>query len=722
MQKLASFFLLTLLVLPVSVRALSWMDRSHSVFLPNSLNAQLTMQMDFPLFWWNFVIIEPQDQKPAFALANEFCQALRQHTTGPQAPIKKSACPDLSPLLPLITSWSQDLFSREPAPSRVQVQTQFSLAMTKASQPLDRALLDIVRYDPMNSVAQLQSRLLENVSFGFTKENGFFVDKTTKRIILPFQMTFPPSDTQTTRQIVSALPLPPTFSLIGPHFSTLENEDNVMQSLDRTTLLGVLLLFLQIALVIWKRRWSYFLLIPPVLGGMLGATLTTVAIYGSIHGLTLSLGAGLIALALDYGLHSAHNIRWKGVWKANLFGLLTTFAGLLSIALSDIPLLQQMMVFASSGLALSYLFYYLLHTAYPQWTYAKPFAITIKTHKLKTTIALALSVLGIICAMVLKPDLNMHQFDAQSPATLEKLRWLYSHIHQRMPLFSVRPLSENTWREAEQQKTWAQQHSLSASNFSYFVAPPEEQLKNLESWKKLCPLTFFNNTEKILFDPFLSHWPCENLPTVSLQSPPEYIKDMVTKTHWLTSWFPQNDQHIKEIQSEDPLALSLRELIQKFPEILQKELQWMLPLSILICLALLTTYFGFRKWRECIICLLPFFCGGGAYFFCVLVFGWSFSFISVVALIMVFGLSLDYGIFAANLYLLERPPPAEGVWSCLALCALITILGFLPLAVCQHPVLRHLGQTLVMGSLGTWIGTAWGIPGVFAWLKKEPLL
>jgi hypothetical protein len=36
---------------------------------------------------------------------------------------------------------------------------------------------------------------------------------------------------------------------------------------------------------------------------------------------------------------------------------------------------------------------------------------------------------------------------------------------------------------------------------------------------------------------------------------------------------------------------------------------------------------------------------------------------------------------------------------------------------CKHPVLLQLGQPLVLGTIGTYIGTVWGIPGCVKYLK-----
>jgi predicted exporter len=94
------------------------------------------------------------------------------------------------------------------------------------------------------------------------------------------------------------------------------------------------------------------------------------------------------------------------------------------------------------------------------------------------------------------------------------------------------------------------------------------------------------------------------------------------------------------------------------------------------------------------------------------------SFISLIGLLMVFGCSLDYGVFVMD-FLLYRGEDKPGVWSALSLCAFATIAGFAPLVFAKHPVLNDLGQALLWGTLGTYIGSLWGIPSVYQMFKRK---
>jgi predicted RND superfamily exporter protein len=222
----------------------------------------------------------------------------------------------------------------------------------------------------------------------------------------------------------------------------------------------------------------------------------------------------------------------------------------------------------------------------------------------------------------------------------------------------------------------------------------------------------------ILFKPFFENLPCKEIKIHGAGNPPPaYLRDTVSDKNWLTIWLPKSPEEIKAIKNYDTKSYSLGEVVMLFPKTLGAELVWMLPLSLGLTLLLLIGYY--RRLAPSLVSLLPFLSGVGMYFACVVVFGWSFSFISIISLIMIFGFSIDYGIFAANLYILKDPPEPRGVWTCLLFAGLVTLLGFLPLALCRHPVLIHLGQTLVAGTAGTLIGTLWGIPGVFqlGWIQ-----
>jgi len=696
-----------LLAWPWLARA-EWMDRSHTIFLPPSIHESLNLQMEFPTMWWNFAVIDPVNGVSDFARAEAVCRGV---TPLVGDLLLKTGCPDVKSFMPLLSDWSHDLFLRQTYPGAEKLRDALASARAKASLPMDRDLLNVLRGDPLETYMELKHLMMKNVEIGLTQEKGFFVDPRTKKIAIPLQFAFAPQETDKSHTITAAVTGAGGAVLIGPHMSAAENESRVRHDVDLITWIGAAITVLQLLFIVVTRRYNYLWLIPPVVVGVGGAIGLTILIFGSIHGLTLSLGTGLIGLALDFGLHSAHNIHWRGVWRANLFGLLTTFAGLLAISLSGIPLLRQMMVFASLGLIISYSLYYWMHSRFPERFQVRAFHIHPRLNKVKTTLALAFAAMSVVGLTFLRPNLNMNQFDYQTPSTHDNLIWLYSLINKQMPLFSVGRHDEKMFATAEKQTAWASEHGVALSNFAQFIPDPDKQYANAATWRSRCAEMPRDPVDQSLFKPFFGAWPCQDIAVHQSNTIQRaYLRDIVSNDHWLTIWYPTSDAQIEAIKHYDTESYSLKDVVQQFPTTLGAELRWMLPLSLGLCFLLLLGYY--RKLGPSLISLIPFLSGVGLYFACVVVLGLGFSFISIISLIMIFGFSIDYGIFATNLYILDDPPEENGVWTCLLFAALATLLGFLPLVFCHHPVLIHLGQTLVVGTVGTLLGTIWGIPGL----------
>jgi predicted exporter len=134
--------------------------------------------------------------------------------------------------------------------------------------------------------------------------------------------------------------------------------------------------------------------------------------------------------------------------------------------------------------------------------------------------------------------------------------------------------------------------------------------------------------------------------------------------------------------------------------------------------ALLLNYY--RRMDLLLLSLIPFFTGMGLFALVAILFHLPFTFVSLIAVVMVFGLSLDYGIFATNLYTGRSGPTGPGVWSSVRLAATVTMFGFGPLVAARHPVLAGLGQVLFWGTAGTILGSVWGIPGIhWLWQRRR---
>jgi hypothetical protein len=726
------------LLAPNGFGAEKWLDRSHAIFLPPEVREKLDATQTFPLFWWNFLVLDGAADHPEKVQA--ICRAFRD---APDSPLEKIPCGgDLHAFLPLLRDWARDTPLRRPFPGRNALRREFRATYAEATLPMGGELLPIFREDPLSSTTVLRRIFESQVKMDLPRRGGLFVDPRSKRVVVPVQFKSPPADTAATarfyRILAEACPRGaacPAMTLIGPHASTAANEGQVQKDVERVSLVGILLTAAQILFLLLSRRARALWLFPPVLLATGIAAAATVAIFGSIHGLTLAFGTGLIGLAIDYGLHSAFNVSYRGVWRANLCGIVTTIAGLAVMLSSEVPLLRQLMTFAIIGLAVAYLLFYFLHARYGSFFAIAAFPYEPRITRARTITVLAILAAAIPAALVLRPNLDMRQFDFQSPREIEVRDWIYPHLGVKTSLLDLDPATDfdAALRNAHTKQAWADANGIGFQSIARFVPARADSDKNRATWERaFCPdenraprsgpLAGISEDERKFFASAIARLDCSAIrrlgrrPSHSLDRGPDgalpsYLRDFRGGgAGFLAVWLPRDAAQTEKVKSAYPDALSLREIVDIFPKTLSAELRWMSPLSILLASLFLFLYY--RKLSRTLLALVPFFCATGVYAIGVFLFDLPFSFISLIALLMIFGFSIDYGVFAVDVTLEPEGRSVTGVWTCLLFASVATGLGFVPLLLCRHPVLAHLGQTLTLGTLGTAIGTLWGIPGI----------
>lgn len=697
-----------------------WIDSTHALLLPKEVSEPLTATTQFPLFWWNFLVVEIDDL--SWNQLDGFCKTLNVKA---KDLINKSACgEDLTQYREIVSDWAADQSRREDPPSEAQLQLSLKEALSKASLPTDAFFLSVLRQDPLSSYRKLQAMLDARVQLKFEKKHGFFFDPETHRVVLPIQLAFPPASTEPTARFFGVVDesLPKSggvkyLGAIGPHASTLINERQIHQDVHIISIAGAALLILQIGIAVLIGRWRLLLLAPPVILSTLLAAVITYLIFGSVHGLTLAFGPGIIGLAMDHGLHSCLNTQWKGAWRANWYGLLTTVVALFAMLFSSIPFLRQLMAFSIIGLFLGFATYWWLHRHYTRLFEVAPLNIERRARK-SHFVFVALTFIGLIAGLVcLRPTFGMQQMNYQTAEDFELTKWFFFHLKSKSPLLQVYgEKDQSPLQESLRQQAYAHDNHLQVENVAAYIPGVEAQSANIQKWLKFCP-GVFSPEEKTFFQPFWKNI-CEDHDVKNLiSSVPSYLKDFHVGDKWISLWLIENSEDTAKVKAFHPAAKSLPEIVDLFQTLLEKETAWMAPLSILLATFLL--WFYYRQWRLVALSLVPFFVGIGLFFGVAVIFGFHLSFISLIALLMIFGLSLDYGIFATNLYTGLSGPSTKGVWTSVVLAAIVTFLGFLPLIFCRHPVLVHLGQALVFGTAGTILGSMWGVPCLAQLFSKK---
>ena len=752
MNRLFYGFLLSLVFLCGTAHAEpKWLDQSHAAFFPKSVGSIVDVQSQFPVLWWDVLVVESSDGKaPDWSNLQANCLAFAKANDGLISKIFCGASlSDLTKQAPILEAWAKDYPLRHKRPTDAEISAKMDEVLAQASLPIG-PLVQILRHDPYHSLPELQKLATSNVSFKLEQRGGFFYDSKTERVLIPVQFAFPANETAKARQVFEKLSMfcegiekcrTPMF--IGAHSATFENEMRVKDDLHAVSLVSAALLILILAFICVTKRWRLLLIIPPIGLAILLTGVTTVLTFGSIHGLTLAFGPGIVGLAMDYGLHIAFSNQPARIWRANLFGLLTTVVVLVVMMLSQIPLLQQLMFFSAVGIILGSLFIYLIFKKFPTLLAVRSYGVKRPNSAAFSWLILFFVGCSIVGLATSELKLDMRQLGYQSPRTAELSQWMYTSVGAQSPLLQVEEGNApgESLEKAASQKAWAEANGIRLSNIASFLPDLKTQQANVATWPEFgCAdqdaSTMAGTTESAVkgsiwykglpklsqkfFEPFYQPLTCVSIAPRTLSdadSAPAYLLDFGRQNRWLTLWLPDSDEQVAKIKGQYPGVLSYLDMAMVFPRIFAQELTWMVPVSLVIAFLILVYYY--RGFALASLAVTPFFSGLGLYLLMNFIFNWSMSFISVIGLVMVFGFSLDFGVFAVDLMKRTKEHPDEGIWTALTVAAVINGCGFMPLMFCHHPVLAHLGRTLFFGTIGTYVGSLWGIPGLYLFLDRK---
>ncbi|MDN3557099.1 MMPL family transporter [Halomonas maura] len=122
--------------------------------------------------------------------------------------------------------------------------------------------------------------------------------------------------------------------------------------------LGALAGLLGMLLAVFRSPRAIAQMLLPLATGLLLALPLTLLLFGRLHLLTLAFGASLIGIAIDYALHlqcrravQGRRFRLHAMLPALALGLASSLVAYLAQALTPMPGLRQMAVFAALGLA-----------------------------------------------------------------------------------------------------------------------------------------------------------------------------------------------------------------------------------------------------------------------------------------------------------------------------------------------------------------------------------
>ncbi|MBB3062855.1 MMPL family transporter [Microbulbifer rhizosphaerae] len=456
--------------------------------------------------------------------------------------------------------------------------------------------------------------------------------------------------------------------------------------------------------------------------GIASGTAAVLALLGQMHILAFVFGTTVTGLAIDYAFHFICN-RLRGdpgrdgdILPGLLLGLLSSCLAFFALALTPFPLLRQMGLFVGFGLIGAWLTVVLL---FPALLRLKPRPLVLAQHLAlgkERWYGLCLSALLLLAALALPrlefaDDLELFyrppEFLAGEEARLNRL--LPSRAESSY--FLVRgknwqQLLQREWRLAESLRE--QQH---AGELQYFEAlsekfpPPEVQREN---WALMRSFYASATVEGFYTQLGYSETEAEQL-IAELQRPFRAL----TLEEWLAVagnnyrdlWLGCNgdgcasivrlyglDGALEEVPAIEGVTLvdPPREIAAVMSQQRDLLLQ-LLPLVLLIAFAVIALRTGPR--RALAIIGLPLAALAGT-MTALILSGSGISLFHVAALLLIFGIGVDYAVFS------HMSDGGEKSYTLLAIAmaGVTTLLGFGLLALSGTPAIADFGLTLALGT------------------------
>jgi predicted exporter len=488
---------------------------------------------------------------------------------------------------------------------------------------------------------------------------------------------------------------------------------------------GSLLAILVIMWLAFRSPRPLLLVVLSVGMGTIAGLSATVLLFGKVHLMTLVFGASLVGVAEDYGIHyftsrQAEPKRDRHELLAHLtpglfLAVLTSVAGYVMLALAPFPGLRQVAVFSSVGLAAAFVtvlawFPALDRGEVKSTSFARKWAATrfppLSARGLALTLGGLLLVTALGFSRIHVQD-DVRALQASPQRLIDAQRVVAERIGLPSPaqFFIIRGATEAERLEREEALT-AQLDTLIPGRMlvgydavSRWVPSPKTQERNR---------ALFARTRKDVLTALADE--LDDATPLTHETPPLTVADAL-KTQLGDAlrplWLDDVSVVLLHAPTKDSLpvlatfgALPGVRFVDRTGEISSVLQRWRVGMSQLLGLGYVVVFaalfwrFRGRAWRA----LLPTLVASGLALGTVGFLGEPLTLFHVLALWLLLGMGVDYGIF-----LVEHPNDEGEAWLAIGLGAVSTLLSFGLLAVSTTPAIHAFGVTLGVGEIAVWV-------------------
>jgi len=526
----------------------------------------------------------------------------------------------------------------------------------------------------------------------------------------------------------------------GPSVFAVQSRAVIQSDSQWLSLLGSSLVIL-LLLVTYRSFTIVFLGLVPLMTGLLTAGIAVYLAFGFIHAMTFAFGVTLIGVAIDYPLHAFSHLEPGRspreaiiqVWPTILLGATTTAVGYGAMLFSGFPGLSQLALFAITGLltaaaATRWLLPLLIP---PQLGQPIPWATWIPYERVPPRLILLVPVSMVLSLAYLvaseKPfwETDIANLSPVPQNLRDRDAWLRKELGApaiRDMMIVVAPDEQGVLEHSEELKATLDQFVEHGHMAGYEMAAdylPSIRTQVLRQRALPDPTTLRNSLMAAqqglpfkagLFNPFLQsvadsqHLPPLTSRTIQETSFATKIRSLLYpyRDQWVGTILirdVKNRQAIQEAIHTDTSSsvhfLDLKTESNRMVATYRQEVTTFLAIGVGFLILILGL--GLRTLRKVATVLIPIAASIMLEVSLLHALGERLSLFHLAALLLVFGIGLDYTLFFQRPY--TTTTERHQTISAIMVCSLTTISVFGLLACSQTPVLHGIGLTVFLGSL-----------------------
>lgn len=617
---------------------------------------------------------------------------------------------------------------------------------------------DYILKDPLGLTFIALNRLKEkNLTDDYEVFNGFVVTKDHSKLLLFINPSFSGSETENNAVFVEHLEqiqqhLNPAYqnkselSYFGSSFIAVANAKQIKQDIITTVLLSMITLML-ILVVFYRKIYIPVIIFIPSLFGFSFALALLYLIQGTISAISLSIGAVLLGITIDYSLHIMthykHNSDSKALFteitKPLIMSCTTTAIAFLCLLFVKSDVLRDLGIFAGTTVVVSGIFSLLIipHIYHPnQQEKANNSSIIEKFaffsfHHNKILIGICAILIVISCFTFQKvefdQDLSKLNFIPEEQRLAEqKLETSSNSISKSLYVVNYgedenQALKQNQVLVQKLQKAKKNDEILSYNSIQSLVVEKDIQEQRLADWNSFWNADRINLVKNQLvqngknfgfkeemYENFFSTLD-KKYQVLKLKDykafNPSLFEEFVSEKEGLYTISTMvklkeenREQFIAQMENQETVVIDRKQLNENFLGNLVDDFNNLVNYSFIAVLLIL--WYFFRRIELVIISAIPIALSGLVTAGLMGVFEIKFNIFSSIVCTLVFGHGVDFSIFMTSALQKEYTTGKDVMptyRTSIILAVITTILAIGALVFAEHPALKSIASVSLLG-------------------------